>query len=266
VRSVRLALAACLLTACSASSAAPGDTSRDGGGADTDPGASTDTGTVTSTSDTGSANGGDSAEGEEPTRMLSAPEQGIATYYAADGTGNCSFDATPNDLMVAAMDAPEYDNSAVCGECVQLTGPNATITVRIVDQCPGCEMGHLDLSQQAFAMIADVSLGRVPITWNVVTCDVTGPIAYRFKEGSSQYWTAIQVRNARLPIAKLEWMSGGSWVAVARQSYNYFVIASGVGTTGPFQVRVTASDGQELVDTLPAVVAATVVNGAGQFH
>lgn len=189
----------------------------------------------------------------------------MATYYAADGTGNCSFDASPGDLMVAAMDAPEYDNSAVCGECVRLVGPNATITVRIVDQCPECETGHLDLSQQAFAMIADVSKGRVPITWQVVACDVTGPVAYRFKEGSSQYWTAIQVRNSRLPVASLEWMTGGTWSPIPRQSYDYFVLASGVATTGPFQVRVTAAGGEQLVDTLPGVVAATVVEGAAQF-
>jgi expansin (peptidoglycan-binding protein) len=216
------------------------------------------------------AGGGDDASSSPPPEgeagaALSAWEQGVATYYAADGTGNCSFDASPGDLMVAAMDAPEYDNSAVCGECVTVKGPNATITVRIVDQCPECEMGHLDLSQEAFAMIADVSQGRVPITWQVVACDVTGPVAYRFKEGSSQYWTAIQVRNSRLPVASLEWMTGGAWSMIPRQSYDYFVIGSGVGTTGPFQVRVTAAGGAQLVDTLPGVVAGTVVNGAAQF-
>jgi expansin len=196
---------------------------------------------------------------------LSAPEQGIATYYDADGTGNCSFDASPDDLMVAAMDTPEYENSAVCGECVRIVGPMATITVRIVDSCPTCEVGHLDLSQEAFSQIAPISEGRVPITWHVVPCDVIGPIAYRFKEGSSQYWTAIQVRNIRLPVATLEWLNAGSYASIPRESYNYFVVASGVGTTGPFQVRVTSSTGEQLVDTLPGVMAGVVVNGAAQF-
>jgi expansin (peptidoglycan-binding protein) len=126
-------------------------------------------------------------------------------------------------------------------------------------------MGQLDLSMQAFAQIADVSAGRVPITWQVVACNVTGNVAYYVKDGSSQYWTALQVRNSRLPIAKMEYMSGGSWTGIDRQSYNYFVVASGVGP-GSYQVRITAVDGQTLTDMLPAVQASTLVQGSGQFH
>jgi expansin (peptidoglycan-binding protein) len=193
-------------------------------------------------------------------------QSGVATYYNADGTGACSFDASPNDLNVAAMNMPQFAGSAVCGECVAVTGPRGMVTVRIVDLCPGCEAGHLDLSQSAFAQIADLSAGRVPITWTVQSCAVQGPIQYRFKEGSSQYWTAIQVRNSRLPIAKLEWQKAGAWLEVPRQTYNYFVQASGVGT-GAVALRVTASDGQELVDTITGgVQAAAVVSGAAQFH
>ena len=35
---------------------------------------------------------------------------GIATYYDATGEGNCVFPATPNDLMVAAINSVEYEN------------------------------------------------------------------------------------------------------------------------------------------------------------
>jgi expansin (peptidoglycan-binding protein) len=199
-----------------------------------------------------------------PPITLGQPENGRATYYDATGAGNCGFDATPNDLDVAAMDAPEYAGSAVCGECVQVTGPKGQVAVRIVDQCPGCEKGHLDLSQEAFAKIADVSAGNVPITWEVVSCDVQGPIQYHFKDGSSQYWTAIQVRNHRLPITKLELQLGSTWTDVPRLDYNYFVQASGVGT-GAFGVRVTSSTGEVLTDTLPGVAANTTVPGSAQF-
>src|SRR5262249_2810433 len=63
-------------------------------------------------------------------------EHGIATYYAATGDGACLFGPSPGDLMVAAMDAPEYDYAAVCGEYVHVTGPKGAVTVRIVDLCP----------------------------------------------------------------------------------------------------------------------------------
>lgn len=192
------------------------------------------------------------------------PEQGRATYYAADGTGACSFDASPSDLDVAAMDAPEWDDSGVCGACVSVEGPKGTVTVRIVDECPECEPGHLDLSQEAFAKIADVSAGNVAVTWTVVPCDVTGNLAYRYKEGTSQWWTAIQVRNSRRAIQTLEWKQNGAWTTIDRQSYDYFVVDSGVGPN-PIQVRATAVTGEQIVDMLPAPASALLVQGSAQF-
>jgi expansin len=218
-------------------------------------GGSAGTTTAGSTSSTGGGSTGTS---------MDAPEQGRATYYAADGSGNCGYDPSPNDLDVAAMDAPEWDNSAVCGECVAVQGPMGSVTVRIVDQCPGCEKGHLDLSLQAFVQIADVTAGNVPITWSVVPCDVTGDLQYLYKDGSSQWWTAIQVRNSKYAIESLEWKDNGAWSMMARQSYNYFLVSSGVGAN-KIQVRVTAVTGEQIVDKLPAPGSSLLAPGSAQF-
>lgn len=94
---------------------------------------------------------------------------GEATYYNADGTGACGFKATPNDLDVAAMNGSQYKKSW-CGQCVLVTGPSGMVKVRIVDLCPGCALGGLDLSKQAFEAIAALSAGRVKITWHAVPC------------------------------------------------------------------------------------------------
>jgi expansin (peptidoglycan-binding protein) len=196
---------------------------------------------------------------------LGQAEQGTATYYSATGAGACSFDPTPNDLDVAAMDAAEYSGSAACGTCVKATGPKGTVTLRIVDECPECEKGHLDLGKEAFAKIADVSAGKVSIEWSTVSCSVSGPVQYHFKDGSSQYWTAIQVRNHRLPIAKLEVKkAGGDYVELARQDYNYFIADKGVGSVA-FSVRVTSTTGEALEDSLPPPASDTTVAGAKQF-
>ena len=90
-------------------------------------------------------------------------------------------------------------------------------------------------------------------------------LAYEIKDGSSQYWTAIQVRNSRLLVAKLEWKQNGAWTDVMRASYDYFVVSSGVGP-GSYQVRVTAVDGRTLEDTLPPVQPSTTIQGSGQFR
>jgi hypothetical protein len=44
---------------------------------------------------------------------------GQATYYAADGSGNCSFDAAPGDPLVAAMNDADY---AACGGVWRVRG------------------------------------------------------------------------------------------------------------------------------------------------
>lgn len=200
-----------------------------------------------------------------PGPALGQSEPGEATYYAATGAGNCGFDATPGNLDVAAMNHVEYANSAVCGACVHVVGPKGDVTVRIVDQCPECAKGALDLSQSAFAKIANVSAGRVPITWEVVACNVTGPIQYHFKDGSSQYWTAIQIRNHRVPVTKVEVKkSGGAWTDVARVDYNYFVVTGGVGP-GAFGLRVTGQTGTVVEDSIPSVTADATLPGSAQL-
>lgn len=191
-------------------------------------------------------------------------QTGKATFYEATGAGACSYDAS-SDLMVAAMNAVQYANSEVCGMCVEVTGPKGTVVVRIVDLCPECGRGHLDLSRQAFAAIGELSAGEIPITWTPVACTVSGPLALRFKEGSSAFWIAVQVRNSRLPIRSLELQQGSNgFVALERQPYNY-ATRDNPGP-GPFDFRITAVDGQQLIERGVPLREAQVVQGTQQFQ
>ena len=191
--------------------------------------------------------------------------QGIATFYGATGAGACLFDPSPEDLMVAAMNAEEYNNAAVCGAYVQVNGPKGSVTVRIVDLCPECKAGHLDLSQEAFQQIAEPVQGRVAITWQVVSPALTGPIRYHFKDGSNQWWTAVQVRNHRNPIAKVEYNNGSQWITVPRTDYNYFVQTNPGMGPGPYQFRVTDAYGNVLTDSgIPHRENGTI-DGSAQF-
>jgi expansin (peptidoglycan-binding protein) len=208
----------------------------------------------------------ESGSGTATTSALSPTYTGQATFYGATGAGACSFDPSPGNLMVAAMNHTDYAGSAACGAYVTVHGPKGSVTVRITDVCPECPQGNLDLSAEAFALIADPIQGRVPITWHVVPGDVSGPVAYRYKEGSSRWWTALQVRNHRLPITRLEILPTGAsaWIDVPRLDYNYFVHPTAI-EPGPVQVRITARGGTTLVDTLPEPAPGLVVQGSGQF-
>jgi expansin (peptidoglycan-binding protein) len=186
----------------------------------------------------GDSDAGDASAGGGGCELDDAEHQGEGTYYGADGSGNCSFPPA-GDLMVAAMNELDYAGSAVCGACVAVDGPQGSVTVRIVDRCPGCAPGDIDLSQQAFERIAPLEAGRVPIRWRTVACDTSGPLIYHFKDGSNPYWTAVQIRGHRHPIATFEWKApDGQFRALPRETYNYFVEAGGMGE-GPLTFRVT---------------------------
>lgn len=227
---------------------------------------------ATSNGNNGSGNngsgsgGGSTSGGNDGGIAFGDRRSGEATYYAATGEGACMFDPSPNDLMVAAINAPDWSNSSWCGACARVDGPMGTITVRIVDLCPGCQSGDLDLSPEAFEQIAPLEQGRVGIDWTFVSCDVSGPVHYRYKDGTNPWWTAVQVLNHALPIAAFEWSTdGSSFRPAARQDYNYFLDASGFGAD-PVTVRITAVDGQTLTDMLPGPEEYLQVAGEAQFE
>jgi expansin len=219
----------------------------------------------------GDSTAGDGGDGDPPPIDVGCTgdpqrHEGEGTYYDfADGSGNCSFPATPDDLMVAAMNHVDYASSAVCGACIDVTGPKGSVRVRVVDQCPGCPEGDVDLSPEAFDRIADRAAGRVPIAWTYVACDVTGPVVYHFKDGSNPYWTALQVRNHTYPIATFEaTKASGERVTLQRADYNYFIAEGGLGD-GPYTFHVTDVNGNTVEDGGVRLADDDDVAGTAQF-
>lgn len=197
-----------------------------------------------------------------PGEPLSA--MGVATYYDASDAGSCSF-PPPSDHLVAAMSGPDYGHAAWCGACLAVAGPTGAVIVRVVDQCPGCKHGDLDLSREAFAQIAPLSAGRTRITWHEVACPVTGPIVYQIKAGSNRQWTAIQLRNHRYAIDRLEARdAAGAYHAIARGDDNYFVATTGLGA-GPYALRTVDVHGHTIEDPAIAAGAGVARPGAAQF-
>jgi expansin (peptidoglycan-binding protein) len=192
---------------------------------------------------------------------------GEATYYDfADGSGACTFEArTDSPLLVAAMNAPDWAGSEVCGTCAEITGPSGSVTVEIVDQCPECASGDLDLSPEAFDFIAERALGRVAITWREVPCDVTGNVVWHVGEGSNPYWGAFQVRNHRHRIVSLEIRGAdGAWESLPRADYNRFIDETMPGDS--FALRATDVHGNVVTDEgIPIAPEATDHAGSAQL-
>ncbi|WP_327315912.1 expansin EXLX1 family cellulose-binding protein [Streptomyces sp. NBC_01235] len=187
--------------------------------------------------------------------------QGIATSYdVGNGDGACSYGPT-SDVMTAAMNTADYETSKACGAYVRVRAAGGTsVTVRITNECPApCQAGQLDLSQQAFAKLAPLSAGRIPITWSLLSPATSDTISIRYKTGSTQYWCGIQAIGHRNPLARLEVRANGSWVALPRTGYNYFLSEQGSGCGGA--IRLTDIYGERLtvegIAVRPEAVQAT---------
>ncbi|MCG8348375.1 MAG: lytic polysaccharide monooxygenase [Chloroflexales bacterium] len=183
-----------------------------------------------------------------PTAAPGEVRTGEGTFYDVAGTGSCSFDLAPDDRMVAAMNQTDYANARLCGAFVEVTGSRGSMVVRIVDSCGSCKSGDIDMSRESFPQIADPSAGRAPITWRIVSPQVDGAVVYNFKEGSSQWWAGVQVRNHRNPIATFAYLdANGQFKELPRQSYNFFIAAGGMGS-GPFTFRIVDIYGNSIID------------------
>ncbi|NYF20811.1 expansin (peptidoglycan-binding protein) [Xanthomonas sp. JAI131] len=181
---------------------------------------------------------------------------GTATYTGSGYSGGAVLlDPIPADAMITALNPAQMNYggvpAALAGAYLQVQGPRGTATVYVTDLYPeGGDCG-LDLSPNAFAAIGDMSAGHLPISWKVVAAPIDGNVVYRIKEGSSQYWAAIQVRNHLYPVVKFEYKKDGAWVSLPKMPYNHFV-GEQMGAQ-LLEVRLTDIRGQVVTDTLSAL-------------
>ena len=202
--------------------------------------------------------------GTQTSGGASGGTSGEATHYelAAGGMGNCSYPSPPAGQLYVALSPAEYGAAAACGSYLQVTGPDGSVTAEVVDQCPECQAGHIDLSEQAFARIAPLNAGLVPVSYHTVADPpLPGPLSILVKTGSSAYYLALLPINNGNPLASIAVRQGsGGWQELARTAYGYWLASSGAGP-GPFTVRLTDSLGhQATVDGItisPGVVQAT---------
>jgi expansin (peptidoglycan-binding protein) len=189
---------------------------------------------------------------------------GEATHYelAAGGMGNCSYPSPPAGQLYVALSPSEYGAAAACGSYLQVTGPDGSVTVEVVDQCPECQAGHIDLSEQAFARIAPLNAGLVPVSYHTIADPpLPAPLSMLVKTGSSAYYLALLPINNGNPLAAVAVSQGsGGWQELTRTTYGYWLASSGAGP-GPFTVRLTDSLGHQAtvhgITISPGVVQAT---------
>ncbi|MBQ8296800.1 MAG: hypothetical protein IJX77_03355 [Ruminococcus sp.] len=195
---------------------------------------------------------------------------GEGTFYGGGYEGGCAMldPISKEDYWIVAMNLEDYNNAQLAGAYIEVTGELGTINMLVTDLLPEGKKGDLDLYVDAFPLIAPAEKGRVPVSWKIIPLDSAedAPVCYKFKEGSTQYWCGVQVRNHRYPVTKLEYLNeNGEFVELPRRQYNYFE-SMDMGA-GPFTFRITDIYGQVIIDEdIPLQTDDTViVQGNVQF-
>jgi len=202
---------------------------------------------------------GQAASGPEDTVALSAAQSaapvasvasnsGIATHYVLQaGGGNCSYPGPPASHLFVALSAPEYDGAAPCGSYLLVKGPRGSVRVEVIDQCPECKAGHIDLSEPAFAKLAPLVKGIIGVSYHTIANPpLPAPVAFLVKNGSSRYWLALIVMNTGNAIASVQLETApGRWLKLAHANWNAWIAQHGAGP-GPYTVRVTDKLGHQV--------------------
>ncbi|KAI0812117.1 RlpA-like double-psi beta-barrel-protein domain-containing protein-containing protein [Xylaria sp. FL0064] len=87
---------------------------------------------------------------------------GDITYYQP-GLGACGETNTDAETVVALSPA-QYDGA--CGKTITITKDGKTATAKVVDKCPSCASGAIDVSSTVFKSLADMAVGRTTVTWS----------------------------------------------------------------------------------------------------
>ncbi|KAI7786487.1 hypothetical protein LA080_003731 [Diaporthe eres] len=232
--------------------------------------ADSDGSSSSSSDDSSSASSDTSSSSSSASVLSSAAVSGTSTFYGGNLNGGmCSFttmSSLPSGLYGTAFSGSAWNSAAECGSCLEVTGPNGKIKVMVVDQCPECDEGHLDLFQDGFAKIGSISAGKIATSYTKIACGITSPIVLHNKSGTSAYWFSMQVVNSNTPVSKLEVSTdgGSTWQATTRTNYNFFENSSGFGTS-TVDVRVTSASGGTIQVSKVSVASDSKVTAASNF-
>jgi hypothetical protein len=144
-------------------------------------------------------------------------------------------------------------NGQLCDVCAELTANGHTLLAHVVTYGQETGPNDIDVSPEIDSAL-DGAASRT-VTWRFITCPTTAPIYYTFdgRQWSNTWFFRVWVRNARVPVAKVDYRVGsGAWATADWQTDGAWQ-ASSVDFSGGFSLRVPSIDTQILEDPIPGL-------------
>ncbi|KAL4146560.1 hypothetical protein PRNP1_012424 [Phytophthora ramorum] len=196
------------------------------------------------------------------------------TYFEGDGTpydlsavgmGNCAFMSSWSQASTnyVAVNQAQWDSQTHCGQCIEATcidskckNKDTSVTLQVVDRCPECKYGDLDMSPSALTKIVGHNPGRIKIGWKYVDCPSPGTIKVCLKQGSNPWWVAIQPTNARTAVKSVS--INGKAGTMLDSGYHFYIQSKDKVPFDKLTVDVTSVDGTVVSGTYSMTIGQCV--------
>jgi expansin (peptidoglycan-binding protein) len=156
-----------------------------------------------------------------------------------------------------------------CDACIAVTTAKGKSAVLRVVTYGDTTKNSIDVSPEAYAIL---NSGEYPrsMSWQFAKCPDTGKVVYEFQTGANEWWTSLWVRNARVPLKKVEVKSANhaAFVALSRGAGDGTLTDNSGFGKGSFTIQLTGMDDQVISDTFtwPANgIAGATLTGQGNF-
>ncbi|RLN20738.1 hypothetical protein BBJ28_00001034 [Nothophytophthora sp. Chile5] len=188
-----------------------------------------------------------------------------AEHFEGDGTaytlsevssGNCNFmsaiSVAPTNY--AALNQVQWDDLANCGRCAEVScideacvDQTATSIVQILDRCPECNYGDLDLSPTVFKTITGSDPSRLKIRWQFVDCPNPGNVEICVKSGSGPFWMAVQPTNTVVGVETVT--INGRGTTMLNGAYYFLLESSSPVDLAAARIVITSVNGDKISGT-----------------
>jgi expansin (peptidoglycan-binding protein) len=93
---------------------------------------------------------------------------GDMTYYDPEGAvGKCAHNNLQTDYVVA-LSPSQLNGVANCDKMIRIHRNGLSTAAKVVDLCPECGSGSIDVTPAVFDVLADPVQGRVHVNWEFI--------------------------------------------------------------------------------------------------
>mmetsp|Transcript_6942 Transcript_6942/g.13825 ORF Transcript_6942/g.13825 Transcript_6942/m.13825 type:complete len:252 (+) Transcript_6942:1499-2254(+) len=220
--------------------------------------------------------------GVQARRMLESDDEkaarlGLIAEFKGDGTAYshsvnnatgfaCSMREIPPKAKrnFVAINSAQWNNGTDCGKCVEVWCEDSfcvnrytPVKLMIMDLCPECSKGDLDLSIPAYEEVTGRWPHRLKFAWRYIDCseefNFEDQIRMDLKKGPNTWWRAFYFSGNRYPIVNVT-LNGRE---LGRSQFNFFNDWSTLAETGPYKLTLTADTGETIETDVDDVMLST---------